>query len=79
MGRPIKFKTVHYSWDTVPIILTVKQVADILSCSTATVQNYIRTGRLKASKHGNKFFISKDALKEFMNVSFNAAAGGVCA
>lgn len=76
MARPIKYKTYHYSWDTVPIILTVKQVADILSSSTATVQNYIRLGRLKAAKHGNKLFISKEALQEFMQISFEQIAKG---
>lgn len=79
MGRPSKFKKVYYNWDSVPIILTVKDCAEILKCSTATVQSYIRQGRLKAAKHGNKFFILKESLKEFMDVSFAAAAGGVCA
>lgn len=76
MARPIMYRTVHYSWDTVPIILTVKQTADILSASTATVQSYIRQGRLKAAKHGNKFFVSKEALQDFMNDSFIASAKG---
>ena len=76
MARPIMYRTVHYCWDTVPIILTVKQTADILSASTATVQSYIRQGRLRAAKHGNKFFISKEALQEFMNDSFIAKAKG---
>lgn len=76
MARPIKYKTYHYSWDTVPIILSVKQTAEILSCSTATVQNYIRIGRLKAAKHGNRLFVSKEALQEFMQLSFESIAQG---
>ncbi len=79
MGRPSKFRKVYYNWDSVPIILTVKAVAEILDCSTATVQNYIRLGELIAAKHGNKLFITKDNLKAFMNNEFTAAAGGVSA
>lgn len=79
MGRPSKFRKVYYNWDSVPIILTVKDCAEILKCSTATVQSYIRLGELTAAKHGNKLFISKDNLKAFMNTKFAAAAGGVSA
>lgn len=79
MGRPSKFRKVYYNWDSVPIILTVKDCAEILKCSTATVQSYIRLGELIAAKHGNKLFISKDNLKAFMNTKFTAAAGGVSA
>lgn len=79
MGRPSKFRKVYYTWDTVPIILTVKDCAEILKCSTATVQSYIRLGRLNATKCGNKLFITKDSLKEFMNIGFISAAGGATA
>lgn len=79
MGRPSKYNKVYYNWESVPIVINVKEAAAILRCSTATVQSYIRQERLKATKCGNKLFISKDNLKEFMNVSFAAATGGVSA
>ena len=79
MARPSKFRKVYYTWETVPIVLTVKETAEILKCSTATVQSYIRLGELAAAKHGNKFFVTKESLQNFMNAKFIAAAGGVCA
>lgn len=79
MARPSTYRKVYYTWDTVPIILTVKEVAEILRCSTATVQSYIRLGRLNATKCGNKLFITKDNLKEFMNIGFISSAGGATA
>lgn len=79
MARPSKFRKVYYNWESVPIVLTVKEAAEILRCSTATVQNYIRLGELTAAKHGNRLFISKDSLQTFMNLKFIAAAGGISA
>jgi len=47
----------------------IKEVAEILQISTRTVSTYIRSGKLKAMKIGNKWKIKEDDLKEFLKIS----------
>ena len=44
---------------------TIKEVAAILKRAVISVQKYIKSGKLKATKVGNAFFISESDLKTF--------------
>jgi len=51
-------------------LLTIEEVAKILRVSTRTVNRYIESGRLKASKIG-QWRISQKDLEEFLNKNKN--------
>ena len=46
---------------------TVDEVATQLDISPCTVREYIRKGKLKAVKVGNKYIISEDNYRDFVN------------
>ncbi len=46
---------------------TVEEVAKQLDISPRTVREYIRKGKLKAVKVGNKYIISEDNYRHFVN------------
>lgn len=46
---------------------TVDEVASQLDISPRTVREYIRKGKLKAVKIGNKYIISEDNYRNFVN------------
>ena len=51
-------------------LLTIKEVAEILRVSERSVNRYIESGKLKASKIG-QWRISKKDLEEFLNKAKN--------
>lgn len=53
------------AFDTV--LYTVKETAALLGCSTRTIMNYIKNGRLPFVKIGGKWKITKDNLEAFVN------------
>lgn len=48
-------------------VYTVKEVAEKLQVHIGTVWNYIKSGKLKAAKFGNRYRISEQQLQEFFN------------
>ena len=46
---------------------TVEEVSKQLDISPRTVREYIRKGKLKAVKIGNKYIISEDNYRRFVN------------
>lgn len=46
---------------------TVEEIAKQLDISPRTVREYIRKGKLKAVKVGNKYIISEDNYRHFVN------------
>ncbi|MBG3870459.1 helix-turn-helix domain-containing protein [Staphylococcus haemolyticus] len=46
---------------------TVDEVSELLGISARTVREYIRKGKLKAVKVGNKYIISEDNYRDFVN------------
>lgn len=46
---------------------TVEQVAEQLGISVRTIREYIRKGKIKAVKVGNKYIISEDNFRDFVN------------
>lgn len=47
---------------------TVKQVADLLQKSPATILRYCRSGRLQGAKVGNTWRIPQRAIKELLGM-----------
>lgn len=53
-------------------VYTTEQAADVLSVSVATIQRYIRSGKLKATKIGRWYRVSGQAMIDFMSLSRDA-------
>lgn len=47
-------------------LYTPDEIAQMLRLSIGTIWNYIRSGKLPASKLGRKYIISEDQLKRFL-------------
>lgn len=43
-----------------PELLTVSQAAEALSATSQTIRNWIRSGRLRATRIGNRFLIAPE-------------------
>ena len=50
----------------------IKEVAELLSVTTTTIHNYIKSGSLDARKIGGRWFISEETIKLFVSGSNNA-------
>lgn len=48
-------------------VLTINDVMELLNISRRTVQNWIKSGKLKAVKIGSQIRIPREYYKEFMN------------
>jgi excisionase family DNA binding protein len=47
---------------------TIRQVADALGVHPATVRRLVDSGKLEATKVGNKRFVSREAIERFLAV-----------
>ena len=45
---------------------TVPEVSKLLSCSVMTVKNYIKAGRLEATKVGRRYLMPEQAVKTLL-------------
>ena len=54
------------NWDSVPICLDSVMVALILNISVCSVKKSLREGKIKGVKIAEKWVISKDALRAFI-------------
>ncbi|MFW0762079.1 helix-turn-helix domain-containing protein [Staphylococcus cohnii] len=50
---------------------TVEQIAEQLGVSVRTIREYVRDGKIKAVKVGNKYIISEDNFRDFVNGGTN--------
>lgn len=48
-------------------IYTLEELSEQLNMDKQTLRNYIKNGKLTASKIGNKYFVTSDSVMEFMN------------
>jgi len=48
-------------------LLRVEDIADSLNAHKVTIRRYIREGKLKATKIGKRWYITKERFKEFVN------------
>jgi excisionase family DNA binding protein len=46
-------------------LYTVLELAGLLDTRPVTLRKYLKEGRIKARKHGNRWLISQDALREY--------------
>lgn len=52
-------------------VYTLKEVADILKVSRQTIYNYLKAGRLRATKFGKEYRVTKEDLEEFIRLGSN--------
>jgi excisionase family DNA binding protein len=52
------------------VIFDIKEVAVKFNLTTTTIRRYIKEGRLKGQKMGNRWYISEDAIAEFFMQSY---------
>lgn len=67
MGFVLMAKFVN--WDEVPLVLSTKQVADVLSIHINTVKRLITRGELPAAKIGRVLRVDKADLKQYLDKS----------
>ena len=48
-------------------IYTLEELSEQLAMDKQTLRNYIKNGKLTASKIGNKYFVTSDSVMDFMN------------
>lgn len=57
-------------------VYTLKEVAEILKVSRQTIYNYLKAGRLKATKIGKEYRVTKEDLEEFIRLGSNTPYNG---
>lgn len=57
-------------------VYTLKEVAKILKVSRQTIYNYLKAGRLKATKIGKEYRVTKEDLEEFIRLGSNTPHNG---
>jgi len=60
-----KNKPTH--WDTVPLILSVYDAADLLGVHRNTIMTMLRDGRLEGIKVGRAWRIKKQAIRDLLD------------
>ena len=65
MAKILKGKHV-YNWDSLPVTLSVHDVALILDMHPTTVNQKCREGALPAQKVGRTWYIKRDKLRELL-------------
>lgn len=56
----------YKSPDDLPLVLTVTDLADVLSIGRNTAYNLVRSGRVKSVRIGMQYRISKTALLDYL-------------
>jgi excisionase family DNA binding protein len=64
---PDKIDTTYTDWDSVPLLLTVRQTCQLLTVSRETFYRLIRSGELASRKIGRRRVVTKSALREFLD------------
>jgi len=59
----------YTDYNDLPLILTVEQLAKILSIGRNTAYEFVRCGAIKSVRIGHQIRIPKDALKVFLQTS----------
>jgi excisionase family DNA binding protein len=47
-------------------VYTLQEVADVLKVSRQTIYNYLKAGKLKASKIGKEYRVTETQLQDFL-------------
>lgn len=62
-----KRKTI-YNWQDLPLVLDPYTVALVLGVTEQTIFNWLKAGKLKANKIGNKWFIDREYVRSLVQV-----------
>ena len=57
------------SFENLPVVLQVKDLAEILSISQNTAYALVRSGQIRSVRTGRTYRIPKDAIIEYLNKS----------
>lgn len=60
---------VYRSLDDVPLVVSVPELAAILRISRNTAYAMVRSGQIPSIRTGTQIRISKNAIKEYLNVA----------
>lgn len=60
-----KKRTVH-NWEDLPLVLDRFTVAIIFDVNEQTVFNWLKSGKLKANRIGNKYLIDRDYIRSLV-------------
>ena len=61
--------TVITSFENLPLVLHVKDLANVLSVSQNTAYALVRSGQIRSVRTGRTYRIPKDAVIEYLNKS----------
>lgn len=50
-------------------VYNLKEVVKLLGLNIQTIRQYIKEGKLKASKIGTHYIVTEDAIKEFLKAN----------
>lgn len=50
-------------------VYNLKEVVNLLGLNIQTVRQYIKNGKLKASKVGTHYIVTEDAIQEFLKAN----------
>ena len=48
-------------------VYSIKEIAEMLSVTTVTVHNYVKSGKLDARKIGGAWYVSEETIKAFVS------------
>lgn len=52
-------------------LYTLKELEDVLNVKSRTIHSYLKEGKLKGSKYGNKIWVTGEQIKDFLNAHRN--------
>lgn len=61
--------TTYRSFDEVPLVITVPDLAAILNISRNTAYEIVRCGQIRSMRAGTQIRISKKALQEYLSAA----------
>ncbi len=61
-----KRKTVIWAWEQLPVVIGVRDLANLLKVSEQMARNLLRDGKIPACKVGRNWRIETDAVREFL-------------
>lgn len=56
----------YTTYDQLPLVLTVEELAELLHLGKASTYNLIHSGQVRCVKSGNKYIIPKSSVVEYL-------------
>lgn len=57
---------IYTSYDDLPLVLSVEEVADVICVSRNTAYDLVRSGQIRSVRVGRQIRIPKDAIKDIL-------------